>query len=182
MLRGGALVAPPCDLVNSSRGLAVFPCTLACGCMGKYTITEEERLRRSEAAKALVQQGKIGGPVFGRMGGKAKAENLHSHVASELRKDENRKAIADRLIGIIKNGADREANHAIRTVMQIDSTEHEMTRREDRELEQLERAELLAFVVEGLQELHASGQLDGEPFIDGDAAVEVRAIGPGEGD
>jgi len=131
-------------------------------------LSDEERKRRSDRAKALVKSGKIGGPNHGQ--GRKKKVKANEKVAQEAARHSQK--IIDRLLDVIENGKNLEALNAISMWLKIEADEtHRQSHQEVSELEGKSKDELMKFVIEKLIEQQSSGDIK-IPFVDG-TAVEV---------
>lgn len=149
--------------------------------MGKMKISEEERLRRSENAKALIASGKLGGKQYGKLGGRPKNKRSSELVAEKAAEEADK--IWKKLREIIfESESEKLSLEAIKHVHSLEEQERKVNVEEEVRYEQLKHNELLALVVGNLQALAADGRIEFAEVIDGDAfEVETRpAIGPGE--
>jgi hypothetical protein len=144
--------------------------------MGKLAITEEEREARRQRALALVEQGRLGGSQYGKLGGRPKKKRASELVAEKAAEEADQ--IWARLRGLIfQADSDKIALDAIKHVHALEEQERKVDAEEEVRYEQLKRNELLTIVVGNLARLAESGQLDLAEVI----GVEERAaIGPGE--
>lgn len=127
-------------------------------------LSEQERQRRSEMAKALHADGKFGGPQPGS--GRPRKKRASEIVAERV--SEEGQAIFDRLMEIVRSGTDSNSISAGRTLLDIEERESNRTEREDERIDDMNRTQLLAFVAAKLQELNESGAIPGfEDIIEG---------------
>jgi hypothetical protein len=145
--------------------------------MGKeIAISEEERKRRSERAKKLVKEGKLGGPNQGQ--GRKRKTTANEKLAQEASRHSQK--MIERLLDIIENGTNNEALNAVKMWVELEFKERERKERiEESELEGKSKDELIKFVVQKLIENQGKGVVPAD-FIDGDAVeVEVKEIESG---
>lgn len=119
-----------------------------------YNISEEERQRRSERAKQLVKQGKIGGVQKGA--GRPKKERASEVVAEKIREDGER--IYRALRKALNSKSDSVALKAALAMIQIEREEEEYQAKEEQRMyENLSREKLLEMVGQHIKKLEESG-------------------------
>lgn len=119
-----------------------------------YNISEEERQRRSERARQLVKQGKIGGVQKGA--GRPKKERASEVVAEKIREDGER--IYRALRKALNSKSDSVALKAALAMIQIEREEEEYQAKEEQRMyENLSREKLLEMVGQHIKKLEESG-------------------------
>lgn len=119
-----------------------------------YNISEEERKRRSERARQLVKQGKIGGVQKGA--GRPKKERASEVVAEKIREDGER--IYRALRKALNSKSDSVALKAALAMIQIEREEEEYQAKEEQRMyENLSREKLLEMVGQHIKKLEESG-------------------------
>lgn len=132
-------------------------------------ISDEERKRRSEAAKELHRQGKIGGDRRSEGAGRPKVEKATAKIAKAA--DRSAEKMVRELNNILKNGKPGEKLKAIELWLSIANKEQDKA--EKKELQQIQSAgrdELLKIVGAQIIPLLEAGLsvpgLEEEDFID----------------
>ena len=144
----------------------------------KLELSPQERKRRSDRARALVKEGKLGGPNQGQ--GRKRTEKANEKLAREAARHSQK--MLDRLLDIIENGKNAEALNAMKMWIEIEATE---TSRKDKErvseLEGKSKDELMKFVFEKLLERDNSGD-NPVDFVEGRAEdiTDVKVIESGD--
>lgn len=138
----------------------------------ELVLSPQERKRRSDRAKQLVKEGKLGGPNQGQ--GRKRTEKANEKLAREAARHSQK--MLDRLLDIIENGKNSEALNAMKMWIEIEATENARQDKEKvSELEGKSKDELMKFVIEKLIERQDAGDKN-LPFIDG-TAEEVESAG-----
>ncbi len=117
-------------------------------------ISDEERKRRSERAKALHKKGKFGGPNQGQ--GRKKKVSANEKAAQESARNSHK--IIEALMDALENGKTGEKLKAVQLWLEIEA--RELDKIEKKELDKLENAskdELIKFVIDKMAELQAKG-------------------------
>lgn len=117
-------------------------------------ISDEERKRRSERAKALHKKGKFGGPNQGQ--GRKKKVSANEKAAQEASRNAHK--IIDAIMDALENGRTGEKLKAVQLWLEIEA--RELDKKEKRELDKLENAskdELIKFVIDKMAELQSKG-------------------------
>lgn len=117
-------------------------------------ITEEERKRRSERAKALHKKGKFGGPNQGQ--GRKKQTTANERAAEEASRNAHK--IIEAILDALENGKPSEKLKAAQLWLEIEAKETD--RKERKEVSQLENAskdELIKYVLDKMLELQNRG-------------------------
>lgn len=143
--------------------------------------TPEEREAQRLRMQQLHAEGRAG-PQFGRLGGRPSTKRRVAEVLEEKAQDKAEK-IWRRLEQILDGESDRQAIEAIKVILQTEDHVHKERVREERDLEQLSRAELELYILDAFRELKEAGFPGLESFdvIDVEYEEAPRAIGPGEG-
>lgn len=150
--------------------------------MSSTSFSEEERLARSERAKALHAQGKLGGAEFGKLGGRPRKKRA-SEIAAE-RIAEKGEALVQELLDLALNSeSEKIRSENIKLALAIEEQERKATVEEEVRYDQLKHADLTELVIENLFGLLREGKIDIGSFdIEGEVVEEGRLIGSGEED
>jgi hypothetical protein len=117
-------------------------------------ISEEERKRRSDRAKALNKKGKFGGPNQGQ--GRKKQTTANEKAAEEASRNAHK--IIEAILDALENGKPAEKLKAAQLWLEIEAKETD--RQERKEFSQLENAskdELIKYVLDKMLELQNRG-------------------------
>lgn len=126
--------------------------------------TPERIEKQRELAKDLVAKGKFGGANRGQ--GRKRKPRASEKIA-ELVSNDGRK-IYDRLMLILENGTDSNSILAVRELRAIEENERKIADGdEDREIENMQKDEVLALVITKLLELGEKGVIPGD-IIEGE--------------
>lgn len=141
--------------------------------MSKLQLSDEERKRRSERARALNKEGKLGGPNMGQ--GRKKKMKANEKVAEEASRHSQK--IIDRLLEVIENGSHSNTLKAIEMWLRIEADETAKKEgQKQSELESKSKDELIKYVVEQFVSL----QKQGKKIPGFDLDVEAKEIEQGE--
>jgi hypothetical protein len=134
-----------------------------------YTITEEERKKRSERAKKQRAEGKLGGSDIGQ--GRKKKPRASKHIAEKARQDSEK--YYAKLKRIVETGSPSVALGAIKLILEIEGKEETLSLKE-KELaySQETREQLKHLIAEKIKELKAAG-INLPAFVDG-KATEIK--------
>lgn len=148
--------------------------------MAKLKISDEERERRSIAAKERVAAGVMGGAKFGKLGGRPKKKRSSELVAEKAAQEAE--VIWNRLSELINSENEKVSLDAIKHVQSIEETERKIEVEEEVRYEQLKHNELRELVIGNLLALIGDGRIDLGDIIEGEATlVEERpALESGE--
>jgi hypothetical protein len=147
----------------------------------KYTISDEEREKRRERAKALASRRD---PVTGKrlFGGDQGGRRPKKKRASEIINDEIEKhalEVWQALYKALKSNKEMVSLQAARQMMEITNKETDVTMKEDRNIENTSTEELIELVSSRLARLAESGKLPFDFELDGEE-VEDISDGPAE--
>lgn len=127
-------------------------------------LSDEERRRRSEQARRLHAEGKLGGREFGKLGGRPKRKRASELLAEKVA--DHAQEIWDGLYRLTSDKSSAVQLKALLSLLEIEERERVVKDEEDRALEQMRRDELQAHVMEMLERMGAAGllpeTLDGE--------------------
>lgn len=130
-------------------------------------------MTRSERAKAMVADGKIGGSDFGKLGGaKRKSNKRATEVVAEAAADN-----AEAIKRVFLDGIDPSKPIGIRlqAAEKILKIEADQAKREgeeaDRDFDNMKKGELIDFIVGGLSALQEAGQIANDVITINDADV-----------
>lgn len=119
--------------------------------------SDEERQRRSKRAKELVASGKIGGPRPGA--GRPRKKRASEFVAEQAR--EEAQLIVDAYKSALQEGKpDSIRLQAANAWLAVEHKEAELELKEQKELEDMPRDQLVATIVAGLQKANTAGIID----------------------
>ncbi len=141
----------------------------------KYTITDEERKRRSDRAKALAARRD---PVTGKrlFGGDQGGHRPKKKRATEIINDEIEKhalEVWQALYKALKSNKEMVSLQAARQMVEITNQETSVTMKEDRNLEATTTEELIELVSSRLARLAESGNLPFDFELGEDEVTEV---------
>lgn len=137
-------------------------------------LTSQEIERRRDNANALVAEGRLGGADFGRLGGRPRKQRAAELIAEKVAAEAE--TMLARLKEIIDSGGEANAIQSIKTLLQIEDNERQITENEELKFEQFKRDELIKFIAGTLGELQGQGILSRE-IIDGQfEPIEYPAI------
>lgn len=74
----------------------------------KLNLSDEERQRRSEAAKKRHEEGRLGGSEFGSLGGRPKKKRATEVMAEGIA------GMGEEMLGVLKDAMDEQNPHSIR--------------------------------------------------------------------
>jgi hypothetical protein len=147
--------------------------------MGKLELTEEARKKRSENAKKLVAEGRLGGAQFGRLGGRPRKRRA-TEIAAEKIAAEGEE-LYRKLKAKIDSDSEKVSLEAIKFAYSLEEQERKAQEAEEIRYEQLARDELIAVVFKNLEALATSGVIDLGEIVDAEVIEDRTAIGVGEG-
>lgn len=149
--------------------------------MGESAYSEEERLARSERAKALHAQGRLGGAEFGKLGGRP-PKKRSSELLAEKAAD-NAEKIWTKLEQLMESESEKVVLDTIKHIQTIEENERKTQVEEEVKYDQLKHAELAELVIGNLFDLLGEGAIDGRSLgFEDQGDEERRVIGTGEED
>ena len=149
--------------------------------MGELSYSEEERQARSERAKALHAQGKLGGAEFGKLGGRPRKKRSTELIAEKAA--ENAEKIWNQLEGLLYSENEKIVLDTVKHIHTVEEQERKNTVDEEVRYENLKHGELAELVIANLFDLLGEGKIDGGVLgVEDQGDEERRAIGPGEED
>lgn len=147
----------------------------------KYEITPAERLRRSEAAKALHAEGKIGGAQKGA--GRPRKQRAQEVVAEGIRDDGDK--ILKALREALKDKSNTTKLKAALAMLEIESKETELKiKEEQRTYDNMSKDKLLELAFERIQQLKEQGidvgeVIQGRARESGSGTTQTTSVDPG---
>jgi hypothetical protein len=119
-----------------------------------YTISEEERKRRSERAKAQVAKGQLGGKQKGA--GRPKKQRAQEHVAERIKEEGD--SIFKALKDALKSESASIKLKAALAMLEVENKEEDFQRKEqDRMYDELDRAQLIELLHTRIADLEKEG-------------------------
>lgn len=129
-------------------------------------LTQEERDRRSLQARELHAAGKFGGPQPGS--GRPRKKRVSEVIAEKV--TDEAQTIYDKLMEVLRDGTHTNSIAAIKALLEIESKESDRSEREDAQIDNLHRDQLLLLVATQMKELSDRGLIpDLTGIIDGEA-------------
>lgn len=114
-------------------------------------VSPEESQRRSELAKRLHAEGKLGGKEFGKLGGRPRKKRA-AEIVAEKAADEAQ-LIVDAYIDALKSDNMNVRLQAARDWLGVELKEAELQLKEDRDFNKLNKDEIIGELVELFPEL-----------------------------
>jgi hypothetical protein len=127
-------------------------------------LSEDERRRRSEQARAQVAAGEIGGVEHGKKGGRPKVASLTDYVLDQLREEGD--LFVDALRKGLESGDERVAVRAFQVGLDMEgkALDRELKQKQGKQVGEMTRDELIEAIVRGVAELEQRGEMPEEPI------------------